>query len=93
MAQAPQPFSVRKLTEGNWQVLIVQDAHFWLSCTSEADARIISRAPISEYEYLNRIRTGSDFSNELEQLANALETNGLRYGAGYYRDSAEQLRH
>ena len=93
MSQAPDPFPVRKVAEGNWQVLIVQDDRFWLSCTSEADARIISRSPIYEYEYLNRIRTGSDFANELEQLADALETNGLRYGAGFFRDSAEQLRH
>jgi hypothetical protein len=91
MNTKPDPFPVRKVAVGKWEVLITQDDR-WHSCISEEHARLISLAPLYEHECTNRIRSGLDFANELEQLANAFEKNGLRFGAGFFRDSAEQAR-
>ena len=91
MSQPPAPLEVRHGTDGRWQVHITENDG-WHSCATEADARLIALAPVFEHEYLTRIRTGSKFADELEQLADAFERNGMRYGAGYFRDSAEILK-
>ena len=91
MDQAPPPFSVRKLTNKNWEVLIVPDDH-WLSCDSEEDARLISRGRVCEHDFIYEIRKDLNFADELEQLANLFKKYQMGVGEGWFRVSSNQIR-
>jgi hypothetical protein len=82
---------VRKVGDGPWEVLVVSNDR-WLACESEDDARILAEAPVYEYESLERIRSGAQFANELDRLANALERHRMGFGARFFRRRAEESR-
>jgi len=78
----PQPFPVRKVGDRKWEVLIA-DRDTWLPCETEHDARIVARAPVLEYESVERTRTGPVIAAELEQVADALAKHGMGFGARF----------
>ena len=90
MSQKPDLLQVDKNADGKWQVLIASDD--WLSCTSEADARLMSRASVYEHDYIHAIRTDLDFASELEQLAELFDKYRMGFGALSFRDFANQVR-
>ena len=62
----PEPFPVRKASEGNWEVLL--EGNDWLPCESEADARRLARAPILEH-----CASVAGFAFQLQELADTLK--------------------
>ena len=91
MSEKPDPLPVRKVADGRWEVLIVSDDR-WLPCNSEDDARVIAAAPVYEYESLERTRSGSEFANELDHLADVFEKYRMGFGSKFFRDRAEAAR-
>lgn len=90
MSQKPDSLQVQQNPDGKWQVLIALDD--WLTCTSEADARLISRASAYEHDYIHEIRTDLDFANELEQLASLFDKYRMGFGSQSFRDFSNQLK-
>ena len=91
MPDKPDPLPVRKVGDGPWEVLIVSNDR-WLPCDSEDDARVIAAAPVYEYESLERTRSGSQFANELDRLADVLENYRIGFGSRFFRRRAEEAR-
>ena len=91
MPNKPDPLPVRKVGDGSWEVLLVSDNQ-WLSCESEDDVLLISVAPVYEYESLERMRSGAEFANELDRLANVLEKYRIGFGSRFFRRRAEEAR-
>ena len=91
MPDKPDSLAVRRVGNGPWEVLIASNDR-WLPCHSEDDARLIAAAPVYEYESLERIRSGAQFANELDRLANTLEEHGIGFGARFFRRRAEEAR-
>jgi len=91
MTPKPDPLSVRKLTNKNWEVLLVPEDH-WLSCDSEADARLIALARVYEHEYIYNLRTDPGFPDDMEQLAGLFDKYHIGFGAQLLRDIAKQFR-
>ena len=81
----------RKVGDGDWEVLVVPEDK-WIPCASEEEARMLSKAPILKNESLERSRCGSDFAEELEQLAVVLLAHGMRAGSRFFKRRAAEVR-
>jgi hypothetical protein len=81
----------RQIDDGDWEVLVVPEDK-WIPCASEEEARILARAPVLRDESLQRSRSGSAFAQELEELADVLETHGMGAGSRFFRQRASEVR-
>jgi hypothetical protein len=91
MSQKPDPLPVRKVGDGLWEVLIIAKDR-WLPCYSEDDARIVAAVPVYEYESLERTRSGLEFANELDRLADLLDKYNFGFGSRFFRRRAQEAR-
>ena len=91
MPEKPGPLPVRKIGDGSWEVLVASNNQ-WLPCESENDARLVGAVPIYEYESLERIRSGREFAEELECLADVLEKYRIGFGSRFFRRRAEDAK-
>ncbi len=91
MSQKPDPLPVRKVGDGLWEVLIIGKDR-WLPCYSEDDARIVAALPVYEYESLERTRSGLEFANELDRLADVLDKYNFAFGSRFFRRRAQEAR-
>ena len=91
MPKKPDGLRIRKVGDGAWEVLIASDDQ-WLPCHSEDDARLIAALPVYEYESLERTRSGPEFADELDRLANVLEKYEIGFGSRFFRRRAEEAR-
>jgi hypothetical protein len=86
------PWKVRQGSDGRWQVLISERDEVWLTCDSEEDARAIARAPVLQYEAMERTKTGESFAAELERTANVWEKYRMDFGSRFLRRHAQRVQ-
>ena len=91
MDEKPRPLPVRKVGDGPWEILIVGNDR-WLQCDSEQHARTIAKAPVYEYEALERLRSGVSFAADLGELADVMERYRFGFGSRFFRRRAEEAR-
>ena len=90
MSQKTDLLQVQRNPDGKWQVLIAAD--YWLTCSSESDAKLLARGPICEHDFIYEIRNDLDFADELEQLADLFKKYQMGVGEGWFRVSSTQIR-
>lgn len=86
------PLKVRQDPDGQWQVLISEPDHVWLTCDSEDEARAIAAAPVLEYEALAHLKSGEGFAKELERTAEALAKHRMSFGYRFFTQFAGEAR-
>lgn len=71
--------------------MLIAAENFWLTCESEADARVVAQAPVLQYEVLNELRSGAEFAEELARTADVLAKYRIGSASRFFRRQAEEL--
>jgi len=88
----PRPFPIRKVGDGDWEVLIGPE-DMWLACRSEHDARVIREAPMLQHEVLSENREwDAAFADKLEECGRVLAAYRISSGSRFFLRVAEEMR-
>jgi len=90
MAKKVEPLPLRKSSDSRWEV--ENSPGNWVKCDNEADAKILSNAPIvlqesSEVSYPNEI-----VAAELDRTTEKMEQYNMGPGSRYFRAMAKKTR-
>lgn len=85
----PNPFPVRRVGDRPWEVFIIEPPQErWIECECEADARLVASAPQARFDSLAGMRSGAEFAQELQTLADVLARYRMSAAARYFRQRA-----
>lgn len=86
------PLPVRQLPDGPWQVLISEYDDVWLTCDSQAHARIIANARVLEEEAMEQRNPDEKLAAELENTAKVMDRYRMGFGSRSLKSRAEEIR-
>jgi hypothetical protein len=90
MSNSPEPLPIKQSDDGKWEV--ENFPGHWIKCENEADAKILSNAPIVLQESFEVFHPNEKVASKLDRTAEKMEQYNMSFGGRYFRAMAKKAR-
>jgi hypothetical protein len=90
MSKPATPLPIRQSNDSRWEV--ENDLGHWIKCENEADAKILSNAPIVLQESFEVFHPNEKAAAMLDKTAEKMEQYNMSLGSRYFRAMAKHAK-